>query len=183
MDCNLPGSFVHGIFQARILEWVVISFSWGSSRLRDRTQISCIARRFFMLNPQGFAGAVSFSWMLLIPLSVWHLLLTIQMKFKNCLYYGILLTISLYYISYYLILSCLTLCDHMIYSLPGSFVHGIFQARILEWVAISSSRGSSRLRDRTQISCIAGRLFTIWATREAHLYKFIGNLGSLYLDY
>ena len=47
---------------------------------------------------------------------------------------------------------------------PGSSVHGILQARILEWVAISFSRGSSQPRDRTQISCIAGRLYTVWAT-------------------
>ena len=46
-------------------------------------------------------------------------------------------------------------------SLPGSFAHGILQARILEWVAIPFSRGSSQPRDRTQVSCIAGRFFTI----------------------
>ena len=57
---------------------------------------------------------------------------------------------------------CPTLCDPMDYSPPGSSVHGIFQARILEWVAISFSRESSRPRDWTQVSCTAGRLFTIW---------------------
>ena len=51
--------------------------------------------------------------------------------------------------------SCLTLCDPMDYSPPGFPVHGIFQARILEGVAISSSRGSSRSSDQTQVSCIA----------------------------
>ena len=51
---------------------------------------------------------------------------------------------------------------------PGSSVHGIFQARALEWVAISFSRGSSQPRDRTRVSHIAGRRFTVWATREAH---------------
>ena len=50
--------------------------------------------------------------------------------------------------------SCLTLCNPMAYSPPGSSVHGILQTRILEWVAILSSRGSSWLRDRTWISCI-----------------------------
>ena len=50
---------------------------------------------------------------------------------------------------------------------PGSFVHEIFQARILEWVAISFSRGSSWPRNRAQVSCIAGRFFPNWATREA----------------
>ena len=54
-----------------------------------------------------------------------------------------------------------TLCDPMDFSLPGSSVHGIFQARILEWVAISFSRGSSQPRDRTRVSHTAGRHFTI----------------------
>ena len=53
---------------------------------------------------------------------------------------------------------------------PGSLVHGIFQAWILEWVAISFSRGSSRPWDWIQVSSIVGRRFTIWATREAYAY-------------
>ena len=52
-------------------------------------------------------------------------------------------------------------------SLPGSSVHGISQAGILEWVAILFSRGSSWSRNQTYVSCIAGRFFTLWATREA----------------
>ena len=60
------------------------------------------------------------------------------------------------------------LCDPMDHSPPGSSADGILQARTLEWVAMPSSRGSSRFRDQTQVSCIAGRFFTIWATREAH---------------
>ena len=56
---------------------------------------------------------------------------------------------------------CLTLCDHMDCSLPGSSIHGIFQARGLQWVATSFSRGSSRPRDRTRVSRIAGRCFTV----------------------
>ena len=61
--------------------------------------------------------------------------------------------------------SCLTLCNPMYCSLPGSSVHGIFQARVLAWGAIACSR-SSRSRDWTQVSCIVGRCFTVWATRE-----------------
>ena len=57
-------------------------------------------------------------------------------------------------------LLCLTLYDPMDCSPPGSSVHGILQARILEWVATSFSRGPSRPRDQTQVSCIAGRFFT-----------------------
>ena len=57
---------------------------------------------------------------------------------------------------------------HLIdYRLLGSSVYGIFQARILEWVAIPFSRWSSQLRDRTWVSYIAGRFLTIWAIREA----------------
>ena len=56
---------------------------------------------------------------------------------------------------------CLTLCNPIDCSPLGSSVHGVFQARILEWVAISFSRGSSWPRDQTQVSCIAGRLFVL----------------------
>ena len=100
MDCSLPGSSVHGIFQARILEWVAITFCEQEGKKSEVSQ------------------------------------------------------------------SCLTLCDHMNFSLPGSSIHGIFQARILEWIVISFSRRSSQPRDQTWVSCIAGRRFTIWATRE-----------------
>ena len=61
-----------------------------------------------------------------------------------------------------------TLCNPMDCSPPGSSVHGILQARILEWVAISFSRESSQPRDWIQVSRIAGRCFNLWATREAH---------------
>ena len=57
--------------------------------------------------------------------------------------------------------SCPTLYDPMDCSLPGSSVYGIFQARVLEWVAISFSRGFSQPRDRTQVSCIVGRHFNL----------------------
>ena len=61
--------------------------------------------------------------------------------------------------------SRLTLCNPMDYT-----VHGILQARILEWIAFPFSRGSSQPRDQTQISCIAGGFFTNLATREAQEY-------------
>ena len=60
-------------------------------------------------------------------------------------------------------------CNPMDCSLPGSSIRGIPQARILEWVAISFSRGSSPPRDQTWVSRIAGRLFTNWSIREAYL--------------
>ena len=63
--------------------------------------------------------------------------------------------------------SFLTLCNPMNCSPPGSSAHGIFQARILEGVAIPVSRGSARPRGRAWVFFIAGRFFTNWATREA----------------
>ena len=72
--------------------------------------------------------------------------------------------------------SCPILCDPVDCSPPGSSVHGILQARILEWVAISFSRGSSQPRDRTHVSHIAGRCFSLWATRGASsLYQTRGR--------
>ena len=65
--------------------------------------------------------------------------------------------------------SCLTLCDPMDCSLPNSCVHGIFQAIVLEWIAISFSMVSSQPRDQTRVSCIVDRRFTVWATREVLL--------------
>ena len=67
-------------------------------------------------------------------------------------------------------LSCPTHCDPMDCSPPGSSVHGILQARILDWVAMPSSRASSQPRDQTKVSHIASRFFTICATREVQEY-------------
>ena len=63
-------------------------------------------------------------------------------------------------------LGCVWFCDPVDCSPPGSSVHGILQARILEWVAMPSFRGSSWPRDWTQVSCIAGGFFAIWAPRK-----------------
>ena len=75
--------------------------------------------------------------------------------------------------------SCLTPCDPMDCSLPGSSVPGILQARILEEIAILFSRGSSWPKNWTRVSCIAGRFFTVWTTRKAGtnyiLSLFTGN--------
>ena len=103
MDHSLPGSAVHGIFQARILEWAAISFSRGSSQPRDQTQVSRIASGFFTSRASREA--------LQTPVVVVVLLAQ----------------------------SCLILCDPMDCSPLGSSVHGILQARILEWVAIPFS--------------------------------------------
>ena len=73
-------------------------------------------------------------------------------------------------------LLCLTLCDPMDYRLLGSSVHRILQARILEWVAVPSSSGSSQPGDQTHISvspALAGRFFTTSTTWEAHISSYI----------
>ena len=75
---------------------------------------------------------------------------------------------------------CPTLCDPMDCNPPGSSVREIFQARILEWVAISFSRWSSQLRDRTQVSYTAGRSLTDWATREASESIYTMKISKCY---
>ena len=112
-----------GILQARILEWVVISYSRGSSRPRDQTQISdvsCIGKSGSLpLVPPGKPKPLAF------------LCLCVCVCVKS-------------------LRSCPTLCNAMDCSLPGSPDCGIFQARLPEWVAIPFSRGSSQLRKRAK---------------------------------
>ena len=74
--------------------------------------------------------------------------------------------------------SCPTLCNPVDCNPPSSSIHGILQEGILEWVAISFSRGSSWPRDRTQVSRIAGRLFNLWATREAWCISIVYSVGN-----
>ena len=96
---------------------------------------------------------------------------------KFCLFYSLLnphhlelhLSHSRHYLLWKKVLftqSCSILCDPMDCSPPGSSIHRILQARILEWVVIPFSRASSQLRDRNPVSCIAGRFFGIWGTRK-----------------
>ena len=75
--------------------------------------------------------------------------------------------------------SCPTLCNSMHCSPPNFSVHGIFQARILEWVAMPSSKGSSRTRDWIRVSCVSctGRLILYhFATWEAHFLSLVTTL-------
>ena len=105
MDCSLLGSSVHRISQARVLEWVAISFSRRSSPLRGWTHDSCILHWQADSLPMSHLGSPSF-------------------KKKES----------------EVAQSCPTLFDPMDYSLPGSSVHGILQARVLECIAIPFSR-------------------------------------------
>ena len=75
--------------------------------------------------------------------------------------YNIIVTVHEVKVKMLVAQSCLILCNPMDCNLPGSSVHGILQARILEWVAISSTRGSSQPWNQTQVSCIPGRFFII----------------------
>ena len=98
---------------------------------------------------------------------------TILNVFKGCIRVGRLLLPMIYAfkilmkVEILVTQSCLSLCNPIDCSLPGSSVRGILQARILEWISIPLSRGSSLPRDRAWLSFIAGWFFKAWATREA----------------
>ena len=79
---------------------------------------------------------------------------------------------------------CLNLCNPVNYNPPGSSVHGISQARILEWYAISFCRGSSQPRDWTYISCIGRKILYCWATGEAPRRGryWVREEGTTFLD-
>ena len=130
MNCSPPGSFLHGILQARILEWVAIAFSRASSRPRDQTWVSCIVGRFFTAcygaSVVSNSGRPHRRQPTRLP-RPWdspgkntgvgcHCLLQ-RMKVKS---------------ESEVAQPCPTLIDPMDCSLPGSSVHGIFQAGVLE---------------------------------------------------
>ena len=124
MDCSLPGSSVHGILQARMLEWAAIPFSRVSSLPRDQIQVSSICRHIlFHLSHQGSP-----------QYDIW--------KSKYSTYAAKSLQ------------SCPTLCDPIDSSPPGSPVPRILQARTLEWVAISFSNAWKWKVKVKSFSCI-----------------------------
>ena len=136
MDCSPPGFFFHGISLAKILEWVVISFSRGSSWPRDGSCVSCISRQI-LFHWTNWEAHIKVN---LIDNKTWCVCL-------NCVFITLVLVVQL----------CPTLCDPMYGSQPGSSVREILQAKILERVAILFSKGSSRHKDQTWVSCIIGR--------------------------
>ena len=179
MHHSLPGSSAHGIVQARILEWVAVPSSRGSSCSR----IKFVSLMFPSLTSRFFTSSTT-----------WEAHPKVQQTANESNQLSAQQTASksnqlsalrkIRYYSYLLISlglekvkvsevaqSCLTLCDPVDCSLAGSSVHGIFQARILEWVAIPFSRESSWPRYQTWVSRIAGRRFTLWTTREAQSFK------------
>ena len=156
-----------GVMFARVFLWQVtffhpfVTLSFGS---KTKT-LACI---------QWVSSWASLSW----RKEFLHNLLRI-------LLYGILLSSSSVIYSITCLLaclvaqSCLTLCDPMNCSLPGSSLHGIFLAGIPEWVAMLSSKGSFQLRDRTHDSSFtwtAGRFFTHWVIGEAHSIIYVYSI-------
>ena len=168
MDCSLPGSSIHGVLQARILEWVaylsllqgifptqelnwdllhcrwiLYQLSYQRSLIHTYTPIQ--NKKFFKRenrNSQSVAGC------LFIEAGLTSKMVISNLKSESKI-----------------ARSCPILCDPMDCSLPGFSIHGISQAWVPEWVAFSFSRGSSWPRDQTQVSGIAGRCFTLWATK------------------
>ena len=200
LDCSLPGPSVHGVLQARILEWVASSSSRGTSSPRDWTGVSCLGRwilyhwatREALPWPKTFLSEKeSFGSHFLWCIRCWWESSTRQWAAVNAVWYSVgwniniqgstrlqtdshllsppysILNLAARVILFNYKLCCMlshvrlfaTLMDC---SLPGSSVHGILQARILAWVAMPSSRGSSQPRGRTCISyipCIGRQVF------------------------
>ena len=144
---------VLGILQARILEWVAFPSSRGSSRPRDPAHVS------------------------VVPAFQADSLLVSHQGSPICMYVYMYIYTYIYVLSHF---SHVWLC-----AIPWTAAHqapfsmGILQARILEWVAMSSFRGSSQPMDWTCVSWIAGRFFTVWATREAHFKLLIIGFSFL----
>ena len=176
MNCSSPDFFVLGILQAKILEWVVVSF-FNSTANSDNCYVAA-----------WVGGKCGGEW---IHVDVWLSPFLVHLKLsQHCLFIGyspiqnnclkfvfkrrnlavapalswVLTYIQCTVIFFFFLKaaqSCLTLCNPMDY-----IVRGTLQARILEWVAVPFSRGSSQPRDQTQVFHIAGRFFTSWVTRE-----------------
>ena len=120
----------------------------------------CYGKHYFLTEPRCCL-CILFKTTFWLPLAMnccWHMKWNLFLSLCVCL----------------VVQSSLTLCDRMDCSLPGSSVHGIFQARILEWVAISFAKGSSQRRNQTWVSCvscIAHQFFTHWAIGELFTYE------------
>ena len=134
MDCSPPGSSVHGILRASILQWVAMPVSRRSSQPRTWTRVSCVSCT---------GRCVLYHWC--------HLG---SPKRK-----------------------CLSLSIVQLFVTPRTVVHqarlSMEFSRILEWLAIPVSRGSSWPRDQTRVSCIAGRFFTLRATRAEFMTGYM----------
>ena len=126
MDCSPPGSSVHGTSQARILEWVAISFSRRSSWPRDRTQVSWIGKQILY---HCASGNPTYKWYSVIFVFLSNILHLVWSALDPSAAAAAAKSLQ----------SCPTLCDPIDGNPPGSPVPGILQSRTLEWVAISFS--------------------------------------------
>ena len=134
------------------LLWPVCSF--------DKTLLAFALLHFVLQGQICLLLQVSLDFLLLHSSPLW---------WKEHLFFGVLVLevlVDLHESESEVSQSCPTLCDPIDCSLPGSSVHGIFQAIVLEWIAISFSRESSQSRPQTWVSCFVDRRFTIWAARE-----------------
>ena len=159
IDCSLPGSSIHGIFQARILEWGAIAFSEVASVVSNSVILWLVACQVPL--PMGFSRQEYWNGLPcpppgglpdpgIKPASLMSPALEVGFFTTSTIWEA-----HIWYESESEVAqSCLTLCDPMDCCLSGSSVHGIFQAIVLEWIAIFFSRGSSRPRDGTQVSRI-----------------------------
>ena len=175
MDCNRPDSSVQGIFQARILEWVVISLFEGSSQPKDWTWVSCIEGGFFTTAAAAAAKSLQSCPTLCDPtdgsppgspiggILQARTLECVAISFSNAWKWKVKVKL----LSHVRLFS-----DPMDYSLPSSSVHGIFQARVLEWDAIASSTRE------VQIYWVFNKcLYNEWMTVSWH----DGYLQNLYM--
>ena len=171
MDCSLPGSSVHGIFQARVLEWgaialvssrdtifTTVSLKNTCQLLQSNSEMSQVLSTLWYTELdcfkvwEVFDVAKSAQWAL-SPVAMWSSKVTLAVvvfcqSSPSC-------QSTLACVHAQSLQSCLTLWDSMDCSPSGSSVHGILQARILEWVARPSSRGSSWPGDPAGVSYVS----------------------------
>ena len=149
-------------------------FSRVSSRPGDQARVSCTAGGFSTVWATGKPLKNSAAWEIVVRVGIHALFLNLVGRILLdsfcftaeiiCFFFPSVLIWFVFIL--WVIQSCPTLYDPIDYSPPGSFIPGILWARILNWVAIPFSRGSSRPRDQSWVSRVAGMFFTIRATRE-----------------
>ena len=157
--------------------WLQVSLSFHLLMSMCRV-FSCVVGRGCLLWPVHSLGRTLLAFALLHSVLQGQIYLLLQVFFSLPVTLATLKVLSDFFFFFIIAPNCvylvsqsyLTLCNPMDCGLRGSSVHGILQATILEWVAISSSRGSSQPRDWTRISCVfcvGGRILYHWATWEA----------------
>ena len=174
-DPMVAGSSVHGICQARVLEWVAIAFSGKMSLDITKCGLryqNCSLETYFIIHYVSTSDQNQSHWqnnkiLLLI------IIRQIPVVSLTCLEMHVCSVLS-------------NSCDPMDCNPPGSSLYGIFQARILEWIAIFPSRGSSWPKDRTcvsWVSCVAGRFFyhlRHWASKYLSVVHHVCRIYNVH---